>query len=275
MAAIEDKGCPPICDYFKVKNSWWDALISYKGIPAKIRCLNFIIRKTYGWQKKEAPISLKEFSDATGIIESNVAKILKGLKTEKLINAKREKGDRQTIYSFNKYYKNWKQSETIKIDSFEQSETIKNNNLKLSKQIVSTIKNDSFDKVTPIILKNNIKTIKDNKKKKKKMRPSVGFSQLNFQDKIEYLYQQSIFPKIHSFVNTQKKHKKNEAAILYTLNQCYLKYLNGGFKNGDAWAYCQVIINRTNGNYNEREHIAKAEKQKRELNELIEMGELQ
>jgi len=157
----EDKGCPPSCDYFKIKNDWWDALVSYKGIPAKIRCLNFIIRRTYGWQKKEAPISLKEFSDATEITESNVAKILKGLKTEKLINVIKKKGSRQTIYSFNKYHKNWGCPETIQNDSFEQSETIKNDNLKLSKKIVSTIKKDSFDKVAPILVKNNIKTIKN------------------------------------------------------------------------------------------------------------------
>lgn len=165
---MESKGELPASDYFKVKNSWWDALISYKGIPAKIRCLNFIIRKTYGWQKKEAPISLREFSEATGITESNVAKILKRLKSEKLINARKEKGGRKTIYSFNKYYKNWKGSETIQKDSFEKTETIQNDNLKLSKRIVSTIKNDSFDNVTPIIVKDNINTIKDNSRKSQK-----------------------------------------------------------------------------------------------------------
>lgn len=176
MASIEHKGQSPSCDYFKVKNDWWDALTSYEGIPPKIRCLNFIIRKTYGWQKKECPISLKEFSDATKITESNVARILKRLKTEKLINAVKKKGSRQTIYSFNKYYENWEGFKTITNDSFDKSETIPNDNLKLSKEIVSSNRNDSFDKVVPIIVKDNIKdNIKTRRKSEKTIYDKTSF----------------------------------------------------------------------------------------------------
>jgi len=249
MAQIEDKGSPPEFDYFKIKNCWWDALISYKGIPAKIRCLNFIIRRTYGWQKKEAPISLKEFSDATKITESNVAKILKGLKTEKLINVIKKKGSRQTIYSFNKYHKNWGCPETIKNDSFKQSETIKNDNLKLSKQIVSTIKNDSFNNVTPILVKNNIKTIKDSDQTvydfyKNKVRPEQ-LSSYRAKDYIKRLLKKySEKDLIQTISNYNKKangrdpeYRKDPANFFSPKHKYYLDYLPGNFikPKEDEW----------------------------------------
>lgn len=62
------------------------------------------------------------------------------------------------------------------------------------------------------------------------------------------LYEEKIFPKIHSFINTMKKQKKNRKAILHTISRCYLK------KPEDPWAYCEKIIQKEDGDYNAKDY---------------------
>ena len=98
------------------------------------------------------------------------------------------------------------------------------------------------------------------------------FSDMDLADKAEYLYRKGIFKKVNAFVNTQLRRKKSRQALEYTLNQCYLKYLNGGFNGQSAWAYCQKIINVTSGNYYEMEQVKKAEEQKKALMDWVNKG---
>ncbi|GAG39188.1 unnamed protein product, partial [marine sediment metagenome] len=60
---MEIQGATPNKDYFKVQNDWFDALIKYRLPGTQMQCVLFIIRKTYGWQKKEAEISTGEFAE--------------------------------------------------------------------------------------------------------------------------------------------------------------------------------------------------------------------
>ena len=164
----ECKGEPPASDYFKVKNDWFDALIGYRLPGYEMQCVLFIIRRTYGWQKKEVELSMNDFVCATNILKPNISRSLKNLKYKRLINADRKPGNRNITYSFNKYHNQWRQSEVIENDNFKKSEVIKNDTLKLSKMITSVIKNDNFKPDTPIIVKDNINTIKDNVASRKK-----------------------------------------------------------------------------------------------------------
>ena len=58
---------------------------------------------------------------------------------------------------------------------------------------------------------------------------------------------------------------KNEKAVYHTLQQCYKKQV---FEGGNAWGYAAAVMAEENGNYNEREHIAEAERQKQELADM-------
>ena len=98
------------------------------------------------------------------------------------------------------------------------------------------------------------------------------FSDLSLNEKSEYLYRKGIFHKVHAFVNTQLRRKKSTDALDYTLSQCYLKYLSGGFNGQSPWGYCQTIINKTSGNFYERELVKKAQEQKRQLMDLVNQG---
>jgi hypothetical protein len=89
---------------------------------------------------------------------------------------------------------------------------------------------------------------------------------------MEYLYNKKIFPKVHLFINTQRKRKKNTDALEYVLNCLYRKWLSDRacFDEKGPWAYCQDIINKQSGNYNERAFVAEAQRQKKALEQFVE-----
>lgn len=69
------------------------------------RCLLFVLRKTYGWNKKEDWISLSQFVEATEIQRPHVCRALKMLSKQNIIT----KGGTitQPLYSFQKYSSKW------------------------------------------------------------------------------------------------------------------------------------------------------------------------
>lgn len=62
------------------------------------------------------------------------------------------------------------------------------------------------------------------------------------------LYEEKIFPEVHAFKNKMLKGKKNGRGILHVLTRCYLS------RPDDPWAYCQSVISKEDGNYNERDY---------------------
>jgi hypothetical protein len=65
----------------------------------------------------------------------------------------------------------------------------------------------------------------------------------------EKLYNEKIFPEVHSFKNKFLKNGNSPRAILHALSRCYLKKT---FKD-NPWSYCVKILQVENGNYNERD----------------------
>lgn len=72
--------------------------------------LDVIIRKTYGFNKKEDKIATSQFMDMAGLSRIAVYKARKKLREMNLI-AISQKGDTQTLgYKFNKHYDEWRLS---------------------------------------------------------------------------------------------------------------------------------------------------------------------
>jgi len=91
--------------HIRISNEVWDALVSIR-IPGEARqVLDFVVRKTWGWGKKDEKISLLEFQNSTGIKKQAVIRALKRLKLMNLIDI--QPGKRRNIYSFNKDYDTW------------------------------------------------------------------------------------------------------------------------------------------------------------------------
>lgn len=92
--------------YLRIANNLVDALVRTRIAGEANQVLWFIIRKTYGYQKKEDRISLSQFVEATGIRKSHVVRALDKLQTMKLVT---KKGNGTVAsYSLQKDYDKWK-----------------------------------------------------------------------------------------------------------------------------------------------------------------------
>jgi phage replication O-like protein O len=98
-------------------------------IPGEARqVLDFIIRKTYGWNKKWDAISLSQFALGTGLKRPNICRLLKKLEKMKLIVIKKDNAGINK-YMFNKHYDEWKLLS-------KKPTIIKNDNRGVSKMIM-------------------------------------------------------------------------------------------------------------------------------------------
>jgi phage replication O-like protein O len=138
-------------------------------LPGRERqCLDFIIRRTYGWQKKEAEIPIKDFVSATGIGKTHVSSALKSLRRKRLIVTKNGNTEIKTgknsgrsilTYSFNKYFEQW--AGLCVTENGNIACVTENGNTKLPKTVTQNTENGNTKDFAPIIVKDNIKTIKD------------------------------------------------------------------------------------------------------------------
>ena len=88
--------------YTPIANELMDALSKYRIPGEQMQCLIFIIRKTYGFNKKDDMISNSQFVDGTGLKKGNVSRALKSL-VEKRVVIKSDGHKRQ--YYKRHYYK--------------------------------------------------------------------------------------------------------------------------------------------------------------------------
>lgn len=92
--------------YTSIANELYEAWAKIR-IPGEARqVLDVIIRKTYGFHKKEDQISLSQFCLATGLKKPTVCKAIKKLVVINLITKKGNKTGE--IYSLNKDFNTWK-----------------------------------------------------------------------------------------------------------------------------------------------------------------------
>lgn len=90
-------------NFTKVPNEIIEAIASSRSFCARARVMAVIIRKTYGWNKKEDWISLSQFEAITGIGKSNICRTLNQLVQAKIII----KSDNK--YRINSISKAWKE----------------------------------------------------------------------------------------------------------------------------------------------------------------------
>ncbi len=74
---------------------------------SEFRCLWFLLRKTYGFQKKEDTISYSQFADGTGLERRNAMRSLDKLVNRRIIYRKDNGNNRPQNWGFNKYFNQW------------------------------------------------------------------------------------------------------------------------------------------------------------------------
>ncbi|RLI17543.1 hypothetical protein DRO49_03505 [Candidatus Bathyarchaeota archaeon] len=97
--------------YIKIATEIWEALTRVNLGRSNIQVLFAIIRKTYGWHKKEDKISINQLCRATGCSRRTVIYTLQNLEAKRMIKIKRKKilGNKNEVnkISFNKKHNEW------------------------------------------------------------------------------------------------------------------------------------------------------------------------
>lgn len=123
--------------YVRLATEIYDALARYR-IPGEARqVLDFIIRKTYGWNKKEDVIALSQFEIGTGLKRPTVCRAINQLIHLNLIIKK--DNSLSHSYRFNKDFNTWTPLSKKITKKVMHSESTR----PLSKKIIGVIKKDN------------------------------------------------------------------------------------------------------------------------------------
>lgn len=98
-------------DFTRLHNTILEKLALARFSASEYRCLMFLFRRTYGWQKKEDAISLAQWAEGTGIDPEkhrrNVLRTLQGLIEKRVIYAKEHGSNHPATWGFNKHFDEW------------------------------------------------------------------------------------------------------------------------------------------------------------------------
>lgn len=93
--------------HFKIANELVDVWQRTRISGVEWQILWTILRKTYGWNKKEDRISLSQFSAATSLPRQAIQKALNKLVASKVISCTKNGYRKPNIYKFNKDFESW------------------------------------------------------------------------------------------------------------------------------------------------------------------------
>ncbi len=90
--------------HVRVAHELYQAIARARLAGAPRACLDCIISKTYGWGKKEAPITHQQFMDWTGYAPTAVRESLALLRSRRIVKSRNK---RPVTWSMNKDYEQW------------------------------------------------------------------------------------------------------------------------------------------------------------------------
>ena len=93
--------------YTRIVNDVLDKLIERSLSGQELRIALLIIRKTWGYNKKEDYISLTQMMDITGLSKTRCSQIINSLQLQKIVTVTENCNGLTKKYRFNKYFENW------------------------------------------------------------------------------------------------------------------------------------------------------------------------
>lgn len=91
--------------FTRIANEIVEALLQTPMNGTELKCILFVLRKTYGWNKKEDSISITQFENSVKASRPAICKALKGLVVNKVLLV--NKSLLINKYSLNKDYTEW------------------------------------------------------------------------------------------------------------------------------------------------------------------------
>jgi phage replication O-like protein O len=93
--------------YTRIVNEVLEQLVKRSLLGSELSLILFVIRKTWGFNKKEDIISLTQFEQGLGLSRHTVINTIKNLVSKKMIVKRSIPATQQISYSFNKYWQQW------------------------------------------------------------------------------------------------------------------------------------------------------------------------
>ena len=130
--------------YTAIANEIMEALSRYRIPGEKRQVLDYILRQTYGFNRKQAKLSYGEISKFTGIHRQNVKRAVRWLYSKRITVVGKTDYTNKQIYEFNKNYDDW--------EPFEKKRGVIKTDYK------NVVKTDSKSKIGPSIYKTKKKS---------------------------------------------------------------------------------------------------------------------
>ena len=143
----------PQCEngYTKIANEILDKLVEARIPGEQIRCLLFILRQTYGFNRKEAELSYAEIAQATGISRRNAVRSMQELVSKLTLGVVKTDTSGKLTYRFNKDYEQWMCFSRRELGVVKKDTTL------LSKRTPLPIKDNIKEKETNYIAQSGVK----------------------------------------------------------------------------------------------------------------------
>lgn len=93
--------------FIQIATEIWEKLGCYRLSGEEWLVLNCVLRKTYGWHKKDDHISFTQFEKYTGLKRASVYRAVKKLYAKKLIGISKSANSQVNLYCFNKLISQW------------------------------------------------------------------------------------------------------------------------------------------------------------------------
>lgn len=95
--------------HVRISNELYDAILAYKGLSGvDLKVIFFVIRQTYGWNKKKTQMSYGEISKGCRSGRAGVLKSIRRLVDHKILFVQRTSGDQNSnLVGLNKNYDQW------------------------------------------------------------------------------------------------------------------------------------------------------------------------
>lgn len=133
--------------YTRIANELLDAICRLKISGNEFRILLFIIRRTYGFQRKSAEISLSEIAGAVGMSAQNISREIKKLIQYHIIYSEKNSGNIPNTIQLQKDYSKWEciiKNDNSKNRALSNLTILKNDNTStINSDNTSTIKTDT------------------------------------------------------------------------------------------------------------------------------------
>ena len=145
--------------YTKIANELLEAICRLNVSGNEMRILLYIIRRTYGFNKTYAELSISELAEGIGTSKDNISRTLKKLRKAKIIDHRPNKGVTPQTVSINKNYDEWAVESCSRLLLSKMTTVVKNDNSSVVKNDNSSIvKNDDTS-----VVKNDNHTYKEKK----------------------------------------------------------------------------------------------------------------